>query len=66
MMLEIITVREIDERDLDIWLKMYREECGCRFDQEQIKKDKTATWTDYSVSTRSKATTTITIVDRKQ
>lgn len=66
MVLEIITVREIDERDLDIWLKMYRDECGWRFDPEQIKKDKTATWSDYSVETRSKATTTMTIVDRKQ
>ena len=65
MILELVTHREIDDRDLDIWLKLYRD-TGSRFDIEKIKLEKIATWSDVSPETRSKATTTLMIVDRKQ
>lgn len=62
MMIQLVTNRIIDDRDLDIWLKMYRDECGYRIDVDKIKTDKTAVWMDDSPETRSKAITRLTII----
>lgn len=63
MKIRIITDREIDAKDLGTWLKIYRDECGYPIDIDKIKTEKTATWTGDFPDVRSRATTTLTIVE---
>lgn len=63
MKIRIITDREIDEKDLDIWLTMYRDGCDYPIDVDKIKMERTATWSGEFPAARSKATTTFMIMD---
>lgn len=63
MKIRIITDREIDTKDLDTWLNIYRDECGYPIDIDKIKTEKTATWTGDFPDVRSRATTTLAIVE---
>lgn len=66
MRILLITDREIDEKDLDTWLKMYRDDCGYPIDVDKVKKEKIAVWSGEFPEVRSKATTTIMIADNGQ
>lgn len=66
MIIQLITVREIADKDLDIWLRMFREDCGYRFDQEKLKTEKMASWSDEKPELRTKATTTIILVNDEE
>ena len=63
MKIRIITDRKIDAKDLDVWLTIYRDECGYPIDIEKIKTEKIATWTGDFPDVRSRATTTLAIVE---
>lgn len=63
MKIRIITEREVDPRDLGVWLRIYRDHHGYRIDPEKLLIEKTASWSDDHPKLRTRATTTITIVD---
>ncbi len=62
MKIMLVTVREIDPQDLDIWLRMYRDDCKYPINPETIKREKSASWTEEFPEVRSRATTTITLI----
>jgi hypothetical protein len=61
MKIRLITDREIDPKDLDIWLRMYRDECQYPIDVEKIKAVKVAIWSGDFPEVRSRCTTTMLI-----
>ena len=63
MRIRLVTDREIDDRDIDIWLRLYRDQCQYPIDIEKFKVEKVASWSEEHPEVRSRATTTITIVE---
>jgi 3-phenylpropionate/cinnamic acid dioxygenase small subunit len=63
MKIRLVTDRVIDDRDIDIWLRLYRDQCRYPIDIEKFKTEKVASWSEDQPDVRSRATTTIAIVE---
>ena len=63
MKVRYVTEREIDPRDIDAWISVWRIVSQGRLVPQTFKRERIATWTDDVPEMRTRAVTTIMIVD---
>lgn len=61
MKIVMVTVREIDPRDVDEWLLVYRDCLKLPLDIPALKKEKRQSWSETSPDIRTKVDTTVLI-----